>query len=236
MGGYKRTLDDDTWRHENWVGVHFGIGRDGSIDQYTNIFDASWGNGVSGDYRLFDRSNTRLRTLEAYGQWLPVTYAGTRAYALISGSINVINSHCITIEHEDENNQSQPWTDAQIESSVRVKEWCLQELASAGMPMEEGDEMLVGHFQIDPINRAHCPGPAWPRARILEDLMGVSQEKFNELAGIVWNHALQINEFGRAFFPLARDFYTNQQQDAEQLARIQRLEQQLNDLSKFVKP
>jgi len=185
MAGYKRTLDNDAWRHENWVGVHAGIGRDGSLDQYTNIFDASWGNGVAGSVTRYDRSNPRLAALEGLGDWVAVRYAGGWAYALVHGGVNIINAHTISTEHEDEA-VDQPWTPAQIATSIRWKRWCLQELATAGMPMALGDSMLAGHYQVDAVNRPDCPGDYWPRAEILRALMEeeMTEEERARLANV----------------------------------------------------
>lgn len=172
MGGYKRTLDDDQWRHDNFVGVHFGIGRDGSIDQYTNIFDASWGNGVSGSVPKYDRANKHLAALEQLGSWITVQYAGSTAYALVSGAENVINCHTISTEHEDEG-IDQPWTPAMVDADERVKRWCLDELAiGARSPIVIDADALAGHFQIDAVNRPNCPGDNWPKDAILAALAG----------------------------------------------------------------
>jgi len=64
-----------------------------------------------------------------------------------------------------------------------------------------------------------------------EAMTADEKAQVDALAALVWNHGLQINEFGKAFFPLAMAFYTNQQVDVEQQARIQKLETELNDLS-----
>ena len=170
MGGYKRTLDSDDWRHSNGVGVTFGIGRDGSADQYTNIFNAHWGNGVSGDRDRYDRSNAMLADIEQLGVWVPVRYAGGRGWALVNGGINMINASTISMEHEDEN-EDQPWPDAMIDTSIRVMRWCLGELAAHGRPMPVRESMLAGHFQIDAVNRPGCPGDYWPRERLLAGIM-----------------------------------------------------------------
>jgi hypothetical protein len=181
MGGYKRTLDNDAWRHDNWVGVHAGIGRDGSLDQYTSIFDASWGNGVAGSVARYDRTNPRLALLETLGQWRSVVYAGTLAYALVDATgVNVINARSISTEHEDEA-LDQPWTASQTETSARWHRWCVEELALANMPMAIDEWTLAGHFQIDAINRPHCPGKHWRRSQILEGLMGPTKEEFAAL-------------------------------------------------------
>lgn len=177
MGGFKRTLDNDQWRYDNWVGVHAGVGRDGSLDQYTNIFDASWANGVSGSVQRYDRANPRLAELEFRGRWIAVPYAGTTGYALVAGGVNVLNASSISTEHEDET-RDQPWTPAEVETTIRWHAWCLTELAAAGMPMAVDEWMLVRHGQIDPVNRPGCPGTHYPKTEILEALGAGGDELF----------------------------------------------------------
>lgn len=189
MGGYKRTLDDDPWRHANNVGVTAGIGRDGSLDQYTSIFDAHWGNGVSGDKARYDRANAALAEIEALGTWVTVQYHGT-GYALVGGGVNTINSHSISTEFEDEN-KDQPWTDAMIDMAIRWKRWCLEELEREGRPMPVRDAMLAGHFQIDAVNRPGCPGDYWPRGEILA---GIMEEDDVAAIQLIWNP-----DFGRLY-------------------------------------
>lgn len=169
MDGYKRTLDDDAWRHANGVSVHAGVGRDGSLDQYVSIFDAAWGNGVAGSISGYDRANPLLAAIEGMGDWIAVDYAGGRAYALVSAGVNVINTHSISTEHEDEATD-QPWTPAMIATSIAWKRWCIEEYARAGWKLDASVDALTGHFQIDAVNRASCPGSHWPKADILAGL------------------------------------------------------------------
>lgn len=173
MGGYKRTLDDDVWRYANWVGVTAGIGRDGSLDQYCSIFDAHWGNGISGDITRFDRSNPRLAALEARGVWIPRPLYSRNAKSLDAGGVNVLNAGSIATENEDEN-QDRPWPAAQIETNIRWKRWCIEELIREGRPMTIDEHMQAGHFQIDAVNRPGCPGENWPKA---EMYAGISAEE-----------------------------------------------------------
>jgi hypothetical protein len=181
MGGFKSTLDNDRWRHDNWVGVHAGIGRDGSLDQYASIFDASWGNGVAGSIQRYDRGNPRLKLLETLGRWIAVPYAGTTGYALVAGGVNVINAHSITTEHEDEN-RDQPWTPAMVATSLRWKKWCIAEMNRFGLTMAIDQYTLVGHFQIDAVNRPGCPGSHWPRLQLTA---GLEEDEYMK-PEIVW--------------------------------------------------
>ena len=180
IAGWKRVLDDPGWREPAGVGVHFGIGRDGSISQYTSIFDASWGNGVAGGRSAadrtgidrFDRGNRQLAVLEGQGKW-DFTPSGWWLWRMEGGrQVSVLNTATISTEHEgfpfDQGNFDATWPDAMIEATVKVKRWCLGELQEAGMPMTVDRHLLAGHFQIDGVNRVNCPGPEWPRERILE--------------------------------------------------------------------
>ncbi len=171
MAGFKRTLDDDAWRASNGVGVHFGIGLDGSVSQYASIVDASWGNGVAGSVERYDRRNRHLAAIEALGTWRAVVAAGLRAYALVDGAgVNVINAHSIAIEHEDGGRAGVAWPPAMLAADIAVKAWCTEQFAAAGIPLAIDDDVLVGHCQIDAVNRPDCPGATWPRREILEGL------------------------------------------------------------------
>lgn len=182
IDGWKRVLDDPAWREPKGVGVHFGIGRDGSISQYTSIFDASWGNGVAGGANAsdrrgidrFDHANPHLKVLESRGEW-EYTPSGWWLARLDSGrKVSVLNTATISTEHEgfpfDTDNFDATWPEAMVEATIKVKRWCLKELAAHGAPMAVDGHILVGHFQIDGVNRANCPGPEWPRDRILDRL------------------------------------------------------------------
>lgn len=190
MDGWKRTLDDPNWREPAGVGVHFGIGRDGSMSQYTSIFEAHWGNGVAGaahadDRRAierYDRSNRHLAALEQEGEWrLGMDLRGNVFWWLRApNGGSLLNMRSISIEHEgfpfDRDGFDATWPPAMIEASVRVKRWCVGELRAAGMPLDVDADALAGHFQIDGVNRVNCPGPEWPRDRILAGITEATQQ------------------------------------------------------------
>ena len=186
IDGWKRTLDRGDWRLNNSVGVHFGIGRDGSISQYASIFDAHWGNGLVGaasqaDRRgieRYDRSNRHLAAIEEEGTW----QAGSGNWWLSAPSGgSLLNQRSISTEHEgfpfDKSGFDATWPEEMIEATIRIKRWCLEELERKGLPMMADDDLLIGHFQIDGVNRVNCPGPEWPRGRILADVSDSKQEE-----------------------------------------------------------
>lgn len=178
MAGWKATLDNAAWREANGVGVHFGIGKDGSASQYTNIFDGHWGNGVSGSKVKYDRSNPHLAGWERLpgAVWITVPYVGTTAYALMEPLAsnpmyrqNIPNCRSISFEHEGQ--PGDVWTEAMIETTIKLKLWCIEELQRVrGYSMDINIDLLCGHYMIDAVNRSSCPGPQWPRQRILRSL------------------------------------------------------------------
>lgn len=201
MAGWKRTLDNPAWREPNGVGVHFGIGRDGSVSQYTNLFDASHGHGVSGSIAKYDRANRHLAAWERRpgARWVQVPYtdAGLEAYALIEPSSadarysqNVPNCRAVSKEHEgfpfDRPDFDATWPAAMVQASRDVDEWIMEEFWRVRRwQMTADEEMKIGHFQIDGVHRANCPGPEWPKASILAGLREVEEEltmgQFEEL-------------------------------------------------------
>jgi len=171
MGGHKRTLDDDQWRHDNWVGVTFGVGRYkvGDIDQYCSVWDAHWGNGIAGAVPKYDRANVRLAALEKKGTWNPRPQYSPQAHSLDSGVMNLLNASGPCIEHEDAT-KDEPWPEPLVQNSIMVHQWIDEEFKREGWPFTWNADALVGHFQIDAVNRLSCPsymGKYWPKARIL---------------------------------------------------------------------
>lgn len=181
MAGFKRTMDNPEWLNNSGISSHFAIGFDGSISQYVNIFDASYANGLTGTIgetrhgiERYDRSNRHLAACEGAGQWVFRNVDGIPCWNLTAtledGAVaSLLNCRSITIEHEG-TDPGKSWTNAMLEADIRVKRWCLEELARAGITLEADNDLLVGHFQIDPVNRANCPGPAWPKAEIIARL------------------------------------------------------------------
>lgn len=165
MSGWKSTMDRPGWQESAGISAHFGIGDDGAISQYVNIFDASWANGVVGttgpDDRLgidlYNRTNPRLKELEARGTWKAIRTSTGWVWTLVNGAENVWNCATVTIEHE--NMTGVPWSDAKMHASVAVKRWVNEELTREGyLPIPFDRVGIIGHGDIDAINRASCPG------------------------------------------------------------------------------
>lgn len=213
MDGYKRTVDAAGFWEGRGASAHFGIGRDGSISQYVSILDASWANGVCGDTARYDRADPVLGALEREGSWIRVN----GGYALQRSGLNVLNARTISIEHEGF--PEQPWTEEMLASSLRVMLWCLGELQRAQRPMPR--PWLVGHYQIDPVSRARCPGPNWPRERMLKELVAMEElrQSIEGLSRTVWGLAERLNAYERLLDAVLVPLVTGDRARAEQVMR-----------------
>lgn len=165
MDGFKRTMDDGDWMERAGVGVTAAVGKDGSISQYTSIFDAHWGNGVVNRPRAGCAFVEELR---------PSPRGAVRSVRLASGGeawvdgrgVNVVNSRSIALEHEGFSGE--PFSDAMVEAAVRFLAWCNGELRRAGLPPVPVDEgHVIAHADLDSVNRGGCPGRGWPKERYL---------------------------------------------------------------------
>lgn len=182
MAGWKSTMDRPGWQDSAGISAHFGIGKDGSISQYVNIFDASYANGLTGTHgesrfgiEKYDRANRHLAAVENTpgARWVFRRLNNVPYWNLVdaAGGISLLNACSITIEHEGLKPE-EAWTDAMVEADIVVKFWCLQELQRQGFPAIVLDnDAIVGHHQIDPVNRPNCPGAGRPRANVLQRLI-----------------------------------------------------------------
>ena len=73
------------------------------------------------------------------------------------------NKYTISIEHEGYSGQ--PLTEEQYQATL----W-LHKVLCAAYDIVPGPDTIIGHYRIDSVNRANCPGPAFPFGRLLEDL------------------------------------------------------------------
>jgi len=114
----------------NPVSSHYVIGQDGTIVQCVREADGAWGNGV---------------VTAGHAPWW-------------SSDLNP-NYISISVEHcKSSISNSEQLTEAQKEASFRLIEHICKRY---DIPMREADAKggITGHFSIDPVNRARCPGP-----------------------------------------------------------------------------
>lgn len=124
---------------DNQSSVHFLIREEmrngvlvGVIYQFMPITWAAWGNGRTSPNNPFMPS------------W---------AKAYVARGIN-INHATVSVEHERNWPFSTMMDGPMLEASLRLHKW----LASVAPTIKRNREYIIGHFQIDHITRAHCPG------------------------------------------------------------------------------
>jgi N-acetyl-anhydromuramyl-L-alanine amidase AmpD len=118
----------------SWASSHFGISRDGNIDQYISLLDAAWANGA-------------------------VNHPDPIAAPVYTGH----NPNLVSWSVEHEGWPEDVWTERMYQADLKLKKWLLAR--KPGL-------LLLGHCHIDSVTRANCPGPNWPRDRLLADLKG----------------------------------------------------------------
>lgn len=126
------------------VSAHFGVGKDGRVWQFVDIRDTAWANGI-------------LEEPDLSLPWLA---------ECVSRKINP-NRRTISIEHEGDSNDTMP--EAQYRATLALHRYLL---AEAGIRADR--QHIVGHYQVTARQRANCPGPGFPWARLLGDLAAAS--------------------------------------------------------------
>lgn len=136
---------DATFRHPNGVSAHYGVMKDGTVHQYVDEADAAYHAGI-------------LHQPDALS-WVPSSRRG------VSDGRNV-NERSVGIEHEGQTGEA--LTDAQFAATVALQR---EIIARYAIPVDR--EHIVGHYQLDHVTRAHCPGDGFPWVA----LMAVLQEE-----------------------------------------------------------
>jgi hypothetical protein len=114
----------------------FGFAQNGDIYQFVSIWDSAWANGLSW----------------VDGRWMDPE--GAFVNPPWSGLEPGINPNLTTISFEHEGQSGDPWSPEMFASNNAVTAWCADQ---CGMHIAV-HETLIGHNEISPINRAHCPG------------------------------------------------------------------------------
>lgn len=131
--------------------AHFGVAKDGRIHQYVKIERMAWANGLAMD-------NLRAATA-------PIVF---------DKKINP-NLYSVSIEHEGTDGDL---TEAQFQASVWLHHYIREYVKQVwGFVIPFDSYHVIGHFQIDKINKPNCPGPKFPWNRLYETLNLVEGEE-----------------------------------------------------------
>lgn len=120
--------------------AHFIVARDGRITQMVSILDTAWGNGLS---------------------WNGSTWVDPEGSAVKPpwpGLTPPVNPNFQTVSVEHEGHSGDVWTPAMIAADVKI----LQFVHATYPLLWTPHTSLIGHNEISPVNRAHCPGTGCP--------------------------------------------------------------------------
>jgi hypothetical protein len=117
--------------------------RNGTGAQYISAYDSAWANG-------------------------PVNRPDLTIGWLLDAIRKGVNPNHLTFTIEHEGKPGDVMTEAQYRLSLRVNRWAL-----ALGQIKGSNQTLIGHNQIDDVNRHYCPGPSFPWARLLTDVKAI---------------------------------------------------------------
>lgn len=161
------TAGSDSRNHlqnvSNGSSTHFLIRDEGNaavVYQFMPIEWAAWGNGIA--------------NLSAYSpQWVVDRVHQGRN----------INLCTISVEHESPYPMPHPYTEAMIAATIELDKWLCDHVPT----IKRDREHIIGHYQIDGVNRPFCPGgpggKLFPFDRVVKALQGTSEpETFDTYA------------------------------------------------------
>lgn len=160
--------------------AHFCIGKQGEIEQYVSVNDTAFANGLRWD--------------AAQQKWIcPHNTVVKPAWQDLTPPDNP-NLYTVSIEHEGM--PEDKWTDAMYDANTRLLVW----LADQFNLTYVAHRTLIGHHEIDPVDKANCPGPNVEYDRIVADLAAINAARKLKWMPINTNAALykfaEDNELG----------------------------------------
>lgn len=139
--------------------AHFGIARDGRVHQYVSIDRMAWANGLSQP----QLQSATAPVVEEHG-------------------VNP-NLYTVSIEHEGlDGGLTEPQFVASVQLHHYIRSY-IKEKWGRDFPLDPYH--VIGHNQINPIQKPDCPGPHFPWDRIYRSLAETEQEDktMDELLG-----------------------------------------------------
>jgi N-acetyl-anhydromuramyl-L-alanine amidase AmpD len=148
-------MEGDLWGSIRWMNsagtsAKFCIGKSGQIVQTVSLYDTAYTNGLA--YRSGMWGTLRGGVFKRV----------TPTWEKLQAGWNV-NRRTIGIEHEGKSGE--PLTPAMRNAQNRLLQWIADELNWSYVVGEN----LIGHFNLDNIDRARCPGSAFNFGNIAVD-------------------------------------------------------------------
>lgn len=127
--------------------AHFVIAKDGRIAQLVSIDDSAWANGLGWDDSTKQWRNPAGKVVNPSWQ------------DLLPGE----NPNLYTISIEHEGVYQEEWTLEMYKANNRLLQWIAAQVSigqSSGAYWKYVPHRnVIGHYELDPLDRANCPGP-----------------------------------------------------------------------------
>ncbi len=146
MAGIFPTFNDPN----RLASAHFAVAKDGRIEQYVSIDDTAYGVGMR----------------YTNGQWF--NPRGALCKPTWAGMQPPLNPNLLTISVEHEGQPEDQWTPQMYDANNRLLQWIAKQINITYVPRQT----LIGHFEIDPVDRPNCPGPNVDWNQIAADASG----------------------------------------------------------------
>ena len=165
--------------------AHFAIGKDGTIEQYVSIDDTAYAVGM----RYKDGNWYNPRSVLSKPTWM--------------GLQPPLNPNLYTISVEHEGQPEDQWTQPMYDSNNRLLHWIAMQIDLTYVV----HQTLIGHYEIDPVDRPNCPGPNVQWDRIAADantaptppnVISMIQATANEVAKLPININSALYKFAQA--------------------------------------
>lgn len=137
------------------VSAHFVVAPTGDITQCVDTANTAWANGLSYYARLGDFPQD-WATWQGAGWYCPHKHLVKPTWKLITQGVNP-NAETISIEMAGQSGATIPA--AQWGALYAILRWLGEEYPQL-LPYAAGTT-LIGHYMLDPIDRANCPGKAF---------------------------------------------------------------------------
>jgi N-acetyl-anhydromuramyl-L-alanine amidase AmpD len=136
-----------------------------------------------------------------------------------------VNPNLYTISIEHEGYTGEPWTEEMLESDV----WLLKRICQRwSIAMDRAH--IIGHYQLDSVNRARCPGTGLPWDRLIAELavMDPKDKQILELQAQVKDLKLEVQN-------LQSQVQDQLQALQEEQQRAAQLQTRLSSIGRLVK-
>ena len=131
--------------------AHFLVDKKGKIYQFVKIEDNAWANGLT--------AGIKAASSELVNQH--------------GANINP-NWYTVSIEHESFTKNNGKLTHEQLEASINLHRYIILYVKNRwGVDISIDRKHILGHYEIDIVNRAFCPGSLFPFDEIISALKNV---------------------------------------------------------------